>query len=93
MRNVKSVLIRVCDLITVQKMTKLAYVSRYMDWIFSKYSLEHKDDVKCLLMKSLIETLKMDSELSKLKEFSVVSTNIYVKKSITCCFCQSNDKY
>lgn len=94
MRNVKSVLTsRVCDLI-MQKMTKLAYVSRYMDWIFSKYSLEHKDDVKCLLMKSLIETLKMDSELSKLKEFSVVSTNIYVKKkSITCCFCQSNDKY
>ncbi|XP_011689275.1 PREDICTED: serine/threonine-protein kinase SMG1 [Wasmannia auropunctata] len=44
---------------------------RYMDWIFNKYSLEHKDDVKCLLMKSLIETLKMDSEISKLKEFSV----------------------
>ncbi|KYQ50767.1 Serine/threonine-protein kinase SMG1 [Trachymyrmex zeteki] len=44
---------------------------RYMDWIFNKYSLEHKDDVKCLLMKSLIETLKMDSEISKLKEFSM----------------------
>ncbi|KYM96819.1 Serine/threonine-protein kinase SMG1 [Cyphomyrmex costatus] len=44
---------------------------RYMDWIFNKYSLEHKDDVKCLLMKSLMETLKMDSEISKLKEFSM----------------------
>lgn len=44
-----------------------------MDWIFNKYSLEHKDDVKCLLMKSLIETLKMDSEMSKLKDLSVVS--------------------
>ncbi|KAL6259418.1 hypothetical protein P5V15_009339 [Pogonomyrmex californicus] len=44
---------------------------RYMDWIFSKYSLEHRDDVKCLLMKSLIEILKMDSMLLKLKEFSV----------------------
>lgn len=93
MRNVKNVLIRVCDLI-VQKMTKLAYVSRYMDWIFSKYSLEHKDDVKCLLMKSLIETLKMDFELSKLKEFSVVSTNIYVKKSIILLLLsECNDKY
>jgi len=49
-----------------------------MDWIFNKYSLEHKDDVKCLLMKSLIETLKMDSEISKLKEFSMVNKNIYV---------------
>ncbi|XP_014477330.1 PREDICTED: serine/threonine-protein kinase SMG1 isoform X2 [Dinoponera quadriceps] len=43
----------------------------YMDWTFNKYSLEHKDDVKCLLMKSLIETLKMDSETSKLKDFSI----------------------
>ncbi|XP_011150895.1 serine/threonine-protein kinase SMG1 [Harpegnathos saltator] len=43
----------------------------YMDWTFNKYSLEHKDDVKCLLMKSLIEILKMDSETSKLKDLSV----------------------
>lgn len=43
-----------------------------MDWTFSKYTYEFKDDVKCLLMKSLIETLKMDSETSKLKELSVV---------------------
>lgn len=47
-----------------------------MDWIFGKYTLEHKDDVKCLLMKSLIETLKMDTEISKLKEFSVVNNDI-----------------
>lgn len=49
-----------------------------MDWIFGKYSLEYKDDVKCLLMRSLIETLKMDSEISKLKEFSVVNNDNYI---------------
>jgi len=66
----------------VQKITKVVHVSRYMDWIFSKYSVEHKDDVKYLLMKSLIETLKMDSEISKLKEFSVVNNNINVKNNL-----------
>lgn len=49
---------------------------RYMDWTFNKYSYEHKDDVKCLLIKSLIETLKMDSETSKLKEYSMVSSRV-----------------
>lgn len=74
-KNIFCILTRVCNLM-IQKVTKFVYVSRYMDWVFSKYSLEHKDDVKCLLMKSLIETLKMDSEISKLKEFSVVNNNI-----------------
>ncbi|XP_012271718.1 serine/threonine-protein kinase SMG1 isoform X2 [Orussus abietinus] len=44
---------------------------RYMDWIFNKYSSERKDDVKCLLMKSFAETLKMDTETPKLKDFSM----------------------
>ncbi|KAG7209878.1 hypothetical protein KM043_011480 [Ampulex compressa] len=44
---------------------------RYMDWTFTKYSLERKDDVKCLLMKSIVETFRMDAETPKLKEFSV----------------------
>lgn len=79
MKDIFCILTRICNLM-IQKVTKFVYVSRYMDWVFSKYSLEHKDDVKCLLMKSLIETLKMDSEISKLKEFSVVSDNIYIKK-------------
>lgn len=47
-----------------------------MDWTFNKYSLERKDDIKCLLIKSLSETLKMDAETFKLKDFSVVN-NIY----------------
>lgn len=44
---------------------------RYMDWTFNKYSLERKDDIKCLLIKSISETLKMDAETSKLKDYSV----------------------
>ncbi|XP_066595255.1 serine/threonine-protein kinase SMG1 isoform X2 [Prorops nasuta] len=44
---------------------------RYMDWLFNKYSLERKDNVKCYLMKSLVETLKMDAESPKLKDYSV----------------------
>lgn len=48
-----------------------------MEWIFEKYLSEHKDDVKCLLMQSIIETLKLDSETSKLKDFCVVN-NIYI---------------
>lgn len=49
-----------------------------MDWTFNKYSLERKDDIKCLLIKSISETLKMDAETSKLKDFSVVN-NIYIR--------------
>ena len=68
-----------------------------MDWIFNKYSLEHKDDVKCLLMKSLIETLKMDSEISKLKEFSMVNKNVHILKISIISNCllsfQHNNRY
>ncbi|XP_020295832.1 serine/threonine-protein kinase SMG1 isoform X3 [Pseudomyrmex gracilis] len=45
--------------------------NRFMNWTFKKYSMEYKEDVKCLLIKSIVEALKMDSEISKLKEFSV----------------------
>lgn len=59
------------------KITQLLCIFRYVDWIFNKYKYsEHKDDIRCLLIKSLIETLKMDSETSKMKEFSVVNKNL-----------------
>lgn len=45
---------------------------RYMDWVFNKYSLERKDDIKCLLIKSFIEAFKLDAEAPRLKEFSVL---------------------
>ncbi|XP_015595300.1 serine/threonine-protein kinase SMG1 [Cephus cinctus] len=44
---------------------------RFMEWIFSKYTSERKDDVKCLLMKSFVETFRLDAEAPKLKEYSV----------------------
>ncbi|XP_046606357.1 serine/threonine-protein kinase SMG1 isoform X1 [Neodiprion virginianus] len=44
---------------------------RYMEWVFNKYSLERNDDVKCLLIKSFVETFKLDAQAPKLKEFSV----------------------
>lgn len=44
---------------------------RYMEWMFNKYPQERKDEVKCLLIKSFGETLKLDAEAPKLKEFSV----------------------
>lgn len=43
-----------------------------MDWVFNKCSLERKDDIKCLLIKSFIEAFKLDAEAPRLKEFSVV---------------------
>ncbi|OAD60741.1 Serine/threonine-protein kinase SMG1 [Eufriesea mexicana] len=45
---------------------------RYMDWVFNKYSLERKDDIKCLLIKSFVEAFKLDTEAPRLKEFSVL---------------------
>lgn len=52
-----------------------------MNWTFKKYSMEYKEDVKCLLIKSIVEALKMDSEISKLKEFSMVN-NIYIRNKL-----------
>ncbi|XP_031845911.1 serine/threonine-protein kinase Smg1 isoform X3 [Nomia melanderi] len=45
---------------------------RYIDWTFNKYSLERKEDIKCLLIKSFIEVFRMDAEAPRLKEFSVL---------------------
>ncbi|XP_058794779.1 serine/threonine-protein kinase SMG1 [Phymastichus coffea] len=44
---------------------------RFMDWLFNKYSAERKDDIKCLLMKSFGETLKLDMEAPKYKDHSM----------------------
>ena len=43
-----------------------------MEWLFNKYTHEHSDDIKGLLIKSFGETLKLDAETPKLKEFSLV---------------------
>jgi hypothetical protein len=44
-----------------------------MDWIFSKYAVERNDEVKLLLMKAMAETLRLEEEMPKLEDFSVVS--------------------
>ena len=43
-----------------------------MDWLFHKYTIEKKDDMRCLLMKAFYETLKLDKKTSKLKDYSLV---------------------
>ncbi|XP_044575793.1 serine/threonine-protein kinase SMG1 isoform X2 [Cotesia glomerata] len=43
---------------------------RYLEWIFGKCSTERKDDIKCLLLKSLGETLKMDNRMEKFNDFA-----------------------
>lgn len=48
-----------------------------MDWIFTKYAVERNDEVRLLLMKAMAETLKLEGEVPKLKEFSVVSICFY----------------
>lgn len=53
-----------------------------MDWLFNKYSSERKEDIKCLLMKALGETLKLDAETPKLKDFSLVIF-VYIFTSIS----------
>lgn len=50
---------------------------RYMDWIFSKYAVERNDEVRLLLMKAMAETLRLEGEMPKLKDFSVVSIYFY----------------
>jgi hypothetical protein len=48
-----------------------------MDWIFSKYAVERNDEVRLLLMKAMAETLRLEGEMPKLKDFSVVSIYFY----------------
>ncbi|XP_063243710.1 serine/threonine-protein kinase SMG1 isoform X2 [Bacillus rossius redtenbacheri] len=43
---------------------------RYMDWIFIKYSEERNDVVRMLLMKAMLETLRLETLSPKLKEFA-----------------------
>ncbi|XP_034180761.2 serine/threonine-protein kinase Smg1 isoform X1 [Osmia lignaria lignaria] len=45
---------------------------RYMDWVFNKCSMERKDDIKSLLIRSFIEAFKLDAGSPRLKEFSVL---------------------
>lgn len=44
-----------------------------MDWVFSKYAVERNDEVRLLLMKAMAETLRLEGEMPKLKDFSAVS--------------------
>jgi len=46
---------------------------RYMDWVFSRYAVERNDEVRLLLMKAMAETLRLEGEMPKLKDFSAVS--------------------
>lgn len=48
---------------------------RYMDWVFSKYAVERNDEVRLLLMKAMGETLRLEGEIPKLKDFSAVSVS------------------
>ncbi|XP_047110312.1 serine/threonine-protein kinase SMG1 [Schistocerca piceifrons] len=45
---------------------------RYLDWVFQTYQNERNEDVKLLLMKAVLETLKLDTETLKLKDFASV---------------------
>lgn len=44
-----------------------------MDWVFSRYAVERNDEVRLLLMKAMAETLRLEGEMPKLKDFSAVS--------------------
>lgn len=44
---------------------------RFLDWLFQKFNSERNDEVKILLMKSLLETMTLEKEKPVLKEFSV----------------------
>jgi len=49
------------------------FIYRYMEWVFSKYAVERNDEVRLLLMKAMAETLRLEGEMPKLKDFSAVS--------------------
>lgn len=55
-----------------------------MDWVFSKYAVERNDEVRLLLMKAMAETLRLEGEMPKLKDFSAVSVffNKFVQYSL-----------
>ncbi|KAK3930101.1 Serine/threonine-protein kinase SMG1 [Frankliniella fusca] len=43
----------------------------FVDWIFPKYTSERNTEVKCLLLESLRQTLLLEAECPKLKNFSL----------------------
>ncbi|GLH00101.1 Serine/threonine-protein kinase ATR [Gryllus bimaculatus] len=43
---------------------------RYIDWVFSTYSVERNEEVRLLLMKAIYETLHLDKETLKTKEYA-----------------------
>lgn len=49
-----------------------------MDWVFNKCSMERKDDIKSLLIRSFIEAFKLDAGSPRLKEFSVVFNFFFI---------------
>jgi hypothetical protein len=55
-----------------------------MDWVFSKYAVERNDEVRLLLMKAMAETLRLEGEIPKLKDFSAVSVflNTFLQFSV-----------
>ena len=57
----------------VPRLSVSYFIDRYMDWVFSKYAVERNDEVRLLLMKAMAETLRLEGEMPKLKDFSAVS--------------------
>ncbi|XP_011302537.1 serine/threonine-protein kinase SMG1 isoform X2 [Fopius arisanus] len=61
---------------TAKCFTMIGYVissdfKRFLEWIFGKYGVERKDDLKYLLMKSFGDVLKMDITTQKLKDHAM----------------------
>lgn len=51
---------------------------RFLDWIFDKFGTERSDEVRVLLMKSLLETLLLEKEKPVLKDFATVSNTLLI---------------
>ncbi|GLG95063.1 Serine/threonine-protein kinase Smg1 [Gryllus bimaculatus] len=45
-------------------------IKRFIDWIFSTFSSERNEDVSLLLLKALLETLKLDKKTHKTEAFA-----------------------
>jgi hypothetical protein len=55
-----------------------------MDWVFSKYAVKRNDEVRLLLMKAMAETLRLEGEIQKLKDFSAVSVFLICLYNFQC---------
>lgn len=51
----------------------------FLDWLFDKFGSERNDEVRVLLMKSLLETLMLEKEKPVLKDFSTVCNSYVVR--------------